>query len=120
MGELSDPPTLIRLSQKLNWHIIGTATNCNQIGKQNKLGQVLMPIKTFFCYAYEDKKLLEKLRKQLKPLEREGLIEMWYDGNISAGTEWEPVIGERLNTAEIILLLVSPDFMTQITATVLR
>ena len=70
-----------------------------------------MPIKTFFCYAHEDKKLLEKLRKQLKPLEREGLIEMWYDGDISAGTEWEPVIGERLNTAEIILLLVSPDFI---------
>lgn len=70
-----------------------------------------MPIKTFFCYAHEDKKLLEKLRKQLKPLEREGLIEMWYDGDISAGTEWEPVIGERLKTAEIILLLVSPDFI---------
>jgi hypothetical protein len=70
-----------------------------------------MPIKIFFCYAHEDKKLLEKLRKQLKPLERERLIEMWHDGDISAGTERKPVIGERLLTAQIILLLVSPDFI---------
>lgn len=70
-----------------------------------------MPIKIFFCYAHEDEKLLEKLIKQLKPLQRKGLIDLWYDGDISAGTEWEPAIGERLNTAEIILLLVSSDFM---------
>ena len=70
-----------------------------------------MPLKTFFCYAHEDKRLLDKLRKQLKPLERDGLIEIWCDGDISAGTEWEPAIGERLKTAEIILLLVSPDFI---------
>ena len=70
-----------------------------------------MPIKIFFCYAHEDKKLLEKLRKQLKPLEHERLIEMWHGGDISAGTERKPVIGERLLTAQIILLLVSPDFI---------
>lgn len=70
-----------------------------------------MPIKIFFCYAREDTKLLGKLKKQLKPLEREGLIETWYDGDISAGTERVKAIAERLNTAEIILLLVSSDFI---------
>lgn len=70
-----------------------------------------MPLKTFICYAHEDKKLLAKLRKQLKPQEHQGLIEMWYDADISAGTEWERTIVERLNTAQIILLLVSPDFV---------
>src|SRR5205823_1957427 len=49
--------------------------------------------------------------KQLKSLEREGLIEMWNDRDITAGTEWEREINENLNTSQIILLLISPDFM---------
>ena len=70
-----------------------------------------MPVKIFFCYAREDEPLLNKLKSHLRPLQREGLIEVWYDRDISAGTEWEQEIKERLNTADIILLLVSPDFM---------
>jgi WD40 repeat protein len=70
-----------------------------------------MPVKIFFCYAREDEPLLNKLKTHLRPLQREGLIEVWYDRDISAGTEWETEIKERLNTAQIVLLLVSPDFM---------
>lgn len=70
-----------------------------------------MPVKIFFCYAREDEPLLNKLKTHLRPLQREGLIEVWYDRNISAGTEWETEIKQHLNTADIILLLVSPDFM---------
>lgn len=70
-----------------------------------------MAIKIFCCYAHEDEALLNKLRAQLRPLEREGLIELWHDRDISAGTEWEREIDTCLNTAGIILLLVSPDFM---------
>lgn len=39
------------------------------------------------------------------------LIDTWHDRDISAGTEWEPEIQKHLNEAQIILLLVSPDFM---------
>ena len=70
-----------------------------------------MPVKIFFCYAREDEPLLNKLKTHLRPLQREGLIEVWYDRDISAGTEWETEIKERLNAAQIVLLLVSPDFM---------
>src|SRR6266849_2759431 len=70
-----------------------------------------MAVKIFFCYAHEDEYLLIQLQMHLRPLEREGLIEFWYDRNISAGTEWEREISEQLNTAQIVLLLVSPDFM---------
>ncbi len=70
-----------------------------------------MPVKVFFCYAHEDEYLLEKLKTQLKPLLRQGLIDVWYDRDISAGAEWEQEIRRHLNTADIILLLVSPDFM---------
>jgi hypothetical protein len=64
-----------------------------------------------FCYAHEDEALLNKLKVHLKPLQRQGLIDIWYDRNISAGTDWGREIDKHLNTAQVILLLVSPDFL---------
>ena len=70
-----------------------------------------MPVKIFFCYAHEDESLLLKLKTHLFPLKRAGFVDIWHDRDISAGTDWEQQIKEQLNTAQIILLLVSPDFM---------
>jgi len=70
-----------------------------------------MPVKIFFCYAHEDEQLLNTLKNHLFPLKRTGLIEIWHDRDISAGTDWEQQIKSHLNEAQIILLLVSPDFM---------
>jgi hypothetical protein len=70
-----------------------------------------MPVKIFFCYAHADEALLKKLKTHLSPLQREGLIDIWYDRDITAGTEWKREISERLDAAQVILLLVSPDFM---------
>jgi hypothetical protein len=39
------------------------------------------------------------------------LIDVWYDGEISAGTEWAQEIKMHLNDAKVILLLISPDFI---------
>ena len=62
-----------------------------------------MPVEIFFCYAHEDEALLNKLKTQLSPLQRQGLIDVWHDREISAGTEWEREITEHLNAAQIIL-----------------
>ena len=70
-----------------------------------------IPIKIFCCYAHEDEALLNKLKAHLKPLQRQGLIDVWHDRDIGAGAEWEQEIKDQLNAAQIILLLVSPDFM---------
>ncbi len=70
-----------------------------------------MPVKIFCCYAHEDETLLNKLKTHLKPIQRQGLIDVWHDRDISAGMEWEREINTHLNTAQIILLLVSPDFI---------
>lgn len=70
-----------------------------------------MSVEVFCCYAHEDKGLLKKLKRQLMPLQRQGLITIWNDADISPGAEWEEEINKHLNTARIILLLVSPDFM---------
>src|SRR5437763_778051 len=70
-----------------------------------------MAVKIFFCYAHEDEALLNKLKAHLRPLQRQGLIDVWHDRNITAGTEWEQQITQHLNTAQVILLLISSDFM---------
>jgi uncharacterized membrane protein len=70
-----------------------------------------MPVKIFFCYAHEDEALLNKLKTHLRPLQRQGLIDAWHDRDISPGTKWEYEISQHLNSAQIILLLVSSDFM---------
>ena len=70
-----------------------------------------MAVEIFFCYAHEDEELRKGLEKQLRALRRQGIIDMWHDREISAGAEWEREIDKHLNTANIILLLVSPDFM---------
>jgi TIR domain len=70
-----------------------------------------MQVKISFCYAHEDEAHLNKLKTHLKPLQRESLIDIWHDRDTSAGAEWEQVIKEQLNKAQIILLLVSPNFM---------
>jgi cell division protein FtsA len=69
------------------------------------------PIKLFYCYAQEDKALRDQLDRRLKYLERSGLVESWYDGEIIPGEQWKEEINNRLNTADIILLLISPDFI---------
>src|SRR5438067_2296592 len=69
------------------------------------------PVEIFCCYAHEDESLLLKLKTHLNPLQREGLITVQSDIDISPGTEWEKEISHHLNTAQMILLLISPDFI---------
>src|SRR5260370_20989024 len=68
-------------------------------------------IEIFCCYAHEDQDLMKSLRKHLMPLQRRGLITIWSDTDIDAGDAWEEEIKKHLDTAHIILLLISPDFM---------
>lgn len=68
-------------------------------------------IEIFLCYAQQDQRLMNELEKQLRALKQQGLIDIWFDREISAGTEYEHEIDKHLETAQIILLLVSPDFI---------
>ena len=75
------------------------------------IAELTKALKLFYCYAREDKALRDELEMHLSGLKRQGLITTWYDREISPGTEWELEIDTHLNTAHIILLLVSPPFM---------
>jgi hypothetical protein len=68
-------------------------------------------IEVFYSYAHKDEKLRNKLETQLSLLKQQGHITNWHDRKIDAGQEWANKINEQLNSADIILLLVSPDFL---------
>lgn len=68
------------------------------------------PLTLFYSYAYEDETLRNELEKHLSLLQRKGLIATWHDRQIVPGTDWAQAIDTHLNTASVILLLISPDF----------
>ena len=65
----------------------------------------------FVSYAHEDKDILENLEPHLALLVRQEKIRLWHDGEILAGADWEHEITQRLESADIILLLVSANFI---------
>jgi hypothetical protein len=68
-------------------------------------------IAVFFSYSHKDEALRDKLATHLKLLERQGVIQQWHDRQILAGTEWKGEIDGNLEAAQIILLLISADFL---------
>lgn len=69
------------------------------------------PLKLFFSYSHRDEPLRDELAKHLKILEREGLVSSWHDRKILAGDIWDDQITINQETADIILLLISADFI---------
>src|SRR5258708_3199226 len=65
----------------------------------------------YYCYASEDKMLRDELDKHLVTLKRQGRITTWHQDEIKAGTDWKREISVHLQQSDIILLLISPDFL---------
>ena len=68
-------------------------------------------ISIFISYAHADEDIKKELDKQLTPLKRSGKIETWNDRELVAGQEWDEVIITELNKSDVILLLISADFI---------
>ncbi len=65
----------------------------------------------FISYSHKDQKLLEELATRLTFLKRQGIIEAWSDRQIAAGERWDSTISAHLGEADVILLLISADFV---------
>jgi internalin A len=65
----------------------------------------------FYSYSHKDEVLRGEIETHLKLLQRQGLISTWYDRKIAPGAEWAGQIDRNLEAADVILLLVSADFI---------
>lgn len=69
------------------------------------------PVDLFYSYAHEDEKLRDELDGHLALLRRKGVIRPWHDHGIVPGQQWDEAIDAQLTSADLILLLVSMDFL---------
>ena len=69
------------------------------------------PIRLFYSYSHNDEKLRNQLVSHLSILKREKVVLDWHDRMMGAGQEWKDQIDNELESAQIVLLLISPDFL---------
>jgi TIR domain-containing protein len=69
------------------------------------------PVTIFYSYSHKDEKFRDELSSSLALMKRQGLIAEWYDGSLIPGDKWETTIFQQLDAADVILLLVSRDFI---------
>jgi hypothetical protein len=65
----------------------------------------------FFSYSHKDETLRDQLDVHLAMLKRQGIVATWHDRRIVAGEPLDSSIDENLDAADVILLLLSPDFL---------
>ena len=95
-----------RVCRKCKTQNRSTARFCSVCGQA-----IPSAIEIFLSYAHEDEVYREKLSRQLSTLRRVGRATIWSDQDIPAGENWELAIKAHLLTAEVILLLISSDFI---------
>lgn len=69
------------------------------------------PVEVFCSYAHKDEDLWQALKSHLSSLQRQHVISLWYDRELLPGMDWAREIDERLNSARLILLLISAYFL---------
>jgi formylglycine-generating enzyme required for sulfatase activity len=72
---------------------------------------MVKPLKLFISYSHKDQEQLDELLKYLKNLVDNGKIEPWTDRLLEIGSSWDSVIKDNLSSADIIILLISVEFI---------
>ncbi|MGW0599611.1 toll/interleukin-1 receptor domain-containing protein [Streptomyces sp. NPDC002776] len=67
--------------------------------------------RVFISYSHTDEQYLRRLLVHLRPLDRQGMINVWSDQRIDVGDPWREKIEEALEGARIAVLLISADFL---------
>jgi hypothetical protein len=68
-------------------------------------------LKVFISYSHADEEWRKILASHLRPLERAGLIQVWHDRKLQGGDDFATVIDGHIDDADLMLPLVSPDFI---------
>jgi TIR domain len=84
-------------------------------GQGGKVGLAQQPnakaLKLFISYSHIDEVIKSEFIKHIHPLQRLKLIDSWHDGKISAGKELDDAITKEMNSADIVVMLISIDYL---------
>ena len=70
-----------------------------------------MAWQVFYSYSHEDAELRQKLGAHLATLKHQGKMVEWHDRKIKPGSDWSAEISAQLQSAHLVLLLISADFL---------
>ena len=109
---------LARLSGGWLWHDVSPRTPAAvppQAGATDTVAMNTAPppdrVEVFYCYSHADEALRKKLEAHLAAMKRQGEIDDWHDRRIVPGADWQEQLDQHLESAAVILLLVSSDFL---------
>jgi hypothetical protein len=74
-------------------------------------GDGLRPVNLFISYSHEDQRYMNQLTTHLIILRSQEVIADWNDQKLIPGDDWRQNIDDRIDAADCMLLLVSPDFL---------
>lgn len=72
---------------------------------------VTQPLHVFFCYAPQDEELCKGLEAHLSLLVRQGYLTSYASRRVGVGMDRRAEIDRQMDRADVILLLVSADFL---------
>ncbi|MHA4846057.1 TIR domain-containing protein [Flavitalea antarctica] len=70
-----------------------------------------VPKKLFVSYSSKNAEFVKRFWTHLDVLRAAGYIEPWYDRKIEAGTKWDDSIQKEMLSSDIVIFLLSPDFL---------
>ena len=70
-----------------------------------------LPLKVFISYSHADEEHRAQLVEHLAPWVHTGRLQLWFDRKIPLGSDWGREIAENLETSDLVILLVTPDFL---------
>lgn len=75
------------------------------------IGTEVKPIEVFISYSYRDADFRDEIVTHLAMLQRQGLIQVWTDREITGASEWATEINTSIDRADLILILVSANLL---------
>jgi hypothetical protein len=103
-----DVPALIIDDPQLTFYLAQTpASTLIQIAGKSEVSRN----QVFISYSHTDREWLDRMRIHLKPLEKEGRVNIWDDTRIKSGSRWRNEIRGALDSAKVAIFLVSGSFL---------
>jgi hypothetical protein len=68
-------------------------------------------VEIFCSYSHKDEPLRREFETHVTMMRRQNLVQIWHDRQVVAGDDWAGEIDQHLNTADIVTLFVSSDFL---------
>lgn len=110
-GRRGSRPEDLTPAEEAVTHLTCAAWSCVRTQARATIPLKMSRVSVFFSYSHKDEILRDELAAHLSLLERTGVIQSWHDRRIGAGEDWKNSIDKNLERADIILLLVSSDFI---------